>query len=165
MTGDAISRGQRTKIDRLPPSATPIRAAATATTIDAASGKPTLCGGTSFGQSPTPPMVPSPRPSGARFAGNAGMVVGNPPHRHRRCLVPGDFKGSCKASNVEIRGRALRQAGGECTHVTHGRSLYDHRPSHPYNVGTEHVGCSSTRQTLPAPSAKPRDVLDESHEE
>ena len=31
--------------------------------------------------------------------------------------------------------------------------VYDHRPSHPYNAGTEHVGFSPTRQTLPAPNA------------
>ena len=44
---------------------------------------------------------------------------------------------------------------GRCTHVKHGRSrIYDHRPSHPYNAGTEHVGFSPTRQTLLAPSAK-----------
>ena len=34
---------------------------------------------------------------------------------------------------------------------------YDHRPSHPYDAGTEHVGLSPTRQTLLAPSAKRRD--------
>ena len=43
--------------------------------------------------------------------------------------------------------------------------LYDHRPSHPYNAGTEHVGFSPTRQTLLAPSAKRREVFGESHEE
>ena len=44
----------------------------------------------------------------------------------------------------------------------HGSS--DHRPSHPYNAGTEHVGCSPTRQTLHAPSKKRREVFGESHE-
>ena len=29
----------------------------------------------------------------------------------------------------------------------HGRAE-DHKPSHLYNAGTEHVGCSPTRQTL-----------------
>ena len=41
---------------------------------------------------------------------------------------------------------------------------YDHRPSHPYYAGTEHVGFSPTRQTLLAPSAKRREVFGESHE-
>ena len=37
---------------------------------------------------------------------------------------------------------------GGWTHVRHGRSLmYDHRPSHAYNVGAEQVGLSTTRQT------------------
>ena len=41
---------------------------------------------------------------------------------------------------------------------------YDHRPSHLYYAGTEHVGCSPTRQTLLVPSAKRREVFGESHE-
>ena len=41
---------------------------------------------------------------------------------------------------------------------------YDHRPSHPYHAGKEHVGISPTRQTLLAPSAKRRAVFGESHE-
>ena len=41
---------------------------------------------------------------------------------------------------------------------------YDHRPSHPYYAGTEHVGCSPTRQTVLAPRAKRREVFGESHE-
>ena len=41
---------------------------------------------------------------------------------------------------------------------------YDHRPSHPYNAGTEHVGFSPTRQTLLATSLKRREVFGESHE-
>ena len=43
-------------------------------------------------------------------------------------------------------------------------SSHDHRPSHPYNVGTEQVGFSPTRQALHAPSAKRREVLGGSHE-
>ena len=43
-------------------------------------------------------------------------------------------------------------------------SCYDHRPSHPYYAGTEHVGFSPTKQTLLAPSAKRRVVFGESHE-
>ena len=39
-------------------------------------------------------------------------------------------------------------------------SLNDHRPSHPYNAGTEHVGCSPIRQILLAPSAKRGEVLE-----
>ncbi|CAN0422214.1 unnamed protein product, partial [Laminaria digitata] len=41
---------------------------------------------------------------------------------------------------------------------------YYHRPSHPYNAGTEHVGFSPTRQTSLAPSAMRREVFGESHE-
>ena len=39
---------------------------------------------------------------------------------------------------------------------------YDHKPSHPYYAGTEHVGFSPTRQTLLAPSAKRREMFGES---
>ena len=54
--------------------------------------------------------------------------------------------------------------GGEgCTRQNAG-GAYHHRPSHLYNAGTEHVGFSTTRQTLLAPSAKHRDVAGESHE-
>ena len=41
---------------------------------------------------------------------------------------------------------------------------YDHRPSHPYNAGTEHVRFPPTTQTLLASRAKRREVLDDSHE-
>ena len=38
-------------------------------------------------------------------------------------------------------------AAGGGTHVMHGRSsTYGHRPSHPCNAGTGHVGYSSTRE-------------------
>ena len=37
-----------------------------------------------------------------------------------------------------------------------------YKPSHPYYVGTEHVGFPSTRQTLLAPSVKRRGVFGES---
>ena len=57
-----------------------------------------------------------------------------------------------------------RGEGGGGTHVMPDPQSYDHRPSHPYNAGTKHVGFPSTRQTLLAPSAKRRDVLGESHE-
>ena len=42
--------------------------------------------------------------------------------------------------------------------------VYDHRSSHPYNTGTEHVGFPPTRQILLAPSAVRSEVLSESHE-
>ena len=38
------------------------------------------------------------------------------------------------------------------------------RPSCPYNLGTEYVGFSPTRQTSVAPSVKRREVFGESHE-
>ena len=37
-------------------------------------------------------------------------------------------------------------------------------PSHPCNVGTEHVGFSDTKQTLFTPSVERREVLGESCE-
>ena len=37
--------------------------------------------------------------------------------------------------------------------------VYDHRPSHPYYAGTEHVEFALTRRTLLALSAKRREVL------
>ena len=36
--------------------------------------------------------------------------------------------------------------------------VHDHRPSHPYNAGMEHVGFTPTRQTSLAPSATRREV-------
>ena len=41
----------------------------------------------------------------------------------------------------------------------------DHRLLHPYDAVTEHVGFSSTRQTLLAPNVKTREVLREPHGE
>ena len=51
--------------------------------------------------------------------------------------------------------------------VMHGRTAYGDRPSHPYYLGTEHVGFSPTRQTLlVAPKrAKRREAFGESHQE
>ena len=54
-------------------------------------------------------------------------------------------------------------SGGDAG-VMHGRSRTSIRPSHPYNAGMEHVGFSRTRQILLVPSAKRREVFDESHE-
>ena len=53
---------------------------------------------------------------------------------------------------------------GGCTQFVHGRNRMTIRPSHLYYAGAEHVGFSRTRQTLPAPSAKRREVFGESHE-
>ena len=47
--------------------------------------------------------------------------------------------------------------------IMHGRSRMTIDPLHPYNAGTEHVGFSSTRQTLLAPSAKRCEVFSELH--
>ena len=56
--------------------------------------------------------------------------------------------------------------GALIMYAMHGRSrIYDHRLSHPYNAGTEHVGFSPTRQTSLAPNAERREVFGESHEE
>ena len=39
--------------------------------------------------------------------------------------------------------------------MMHGRSRrHDHRPSYPYNAGTEQIRFSPTTQTMLAPSAK-----------
>ena len=40
--------------------------------------------------------------------------------------------------------------------------VVDHRPLHPNNAKTEHVGCSPTRKTSRAPSAKGRELFGES---
>ena len=57
-----------------------------------------------------------------------------------------------------------RQSGrGEVYSISYMGVSYDHRPSHPYNTGTEHVGFSPTRQSLLAPSARQREVFGESH--
>ena len=48
----------------------------------------------------------------------------------------------------------------------HSRSRMSigYRPLYPYNAGPEHVGCSLTRQTSHAPTAKPREVFGKSHD-
>ena len=62
-------------------------------------------------------------------------------------------------------GGVWREGGWGGPQFVHGGSCMTiwYRPSHPYNVGTEHVGLSPTRQTLLAPSAKRREVFGESH--
>ena len=45
---------------------------------------------------------------------------------------------------------SARTQGERVFVVVHGRSLSDHRPSHPYNAGTEHVGFPPTTQALRA---------------
>ena len=56
------------------------------------------------------------------------------------------------------------QGGAILTHYHAWLQSYGHRPSHPYDDGTEHAGFSPIRQTSLARSAKLRDVLGESHE-
>ena len=65
----------------------------------------------------------------------------------------------------EERGRGVEsEKAGRGAQFVHDRSrIHDHRPSHPYYAGTEHVGFSPIRQTLLAPSAKRREALGESH--
>ena len=58
----------------------------------------------------------------------------------------------------------LIEGRGGCTHFHAWPQSYGHRPSHPYNAGTEHVGFSQTRKILLASSAKRHEVLDKSHE-
>ena len=51
-----------------------------------------------------------------------------------------------------------------CTHVMHGRSRMTIDPRTPTMPGRSTSGFSPTKQTLPAPTAKRREVLGESHE-
>ena len=62
-----------------------------------------------------------------------------------------------------VAGQAGIREGGEGAQFMHSR----YRVSiaiRPYNVRAKHVGFSSTRQALSAPSAKPREVFGESHD-
>ena len=53
---------------------------------------------------------------------------------------------------------------GEGVYVCHAwPESYVHRPSHLYNAGAEHAGVSPTRHKMFAPSAKHRELFDESH--
>ena len=68
----------------------------------------------------------------------------------------GEQKESACAVRGTVRGEGTR-AGvgvGSVLIIMDGR-----RPSHPYKVGTKHVGFSPIRQTLLAPSAKHRKVF------
>ena len=55
----------------------------------------------------------------------------------------------CNYSNIgrerEEDGRLNASWGGCTISVMYGRSLLDHKPSHPYNAGTDYVGLSPTR--------------------
>ena len=58
-------------------------------------------------------------------------------------------------------------SGGVCPIFVHSGSrmtILRSIPSHPYHVGTGHVGLSSTRQISRAPRAKRREAFGESHE-
>ena len=89
-------------------------------------------------------------------------------------LIGGREKRRANMMNGAIRKRNERETrrdGGRnahlCVPVLVYRAwswLYGHGPSHPYITGTERVGFSPTGQTLPAPNAKRREVLGESHE-
>ena len=61
-------------------------------------------------------------------------------------------------------GGKVGRGGGGVYSVCALSKSYDHRPSYPYYAGTEHVGFSTARQALLAPSAKRREVFGESHE-
>ena len=67
---------------------------------------------------------------------------------------------------VGVGTRGAGRGGGGGTHAMHGRSRMKqyHKPSYPYNAGTEHVRFPLTRQTLLAPSAKRYEEFGESHE-
>ena len=57
-----------------------------------------------------------------------------------------------------------RWGGGAGFSVRAWPQSYDHRPSHLYCAGTEHVRFSPTRQIMLAPSVKRREVFGEQHE-
>ena len=78
---------------------------------------------------------------------------------HKRVLPHRQRKPYCTPGAGDVLDRR------DVLDVMHGRSRTTiDRSSHPYNAGTEHVGYSSTRQTLLTPSAKRREVSGESHE-
>ena len=74
-------------------------------------------------------------------------------------LAPRNKKGFARA---EWRGGRGRWGGVliPCTWLY----SYDDRPSHPYTVGTEHLGIPPTRQTMLSPSANHRKMSGESRE-
>ena len=85
----------------------------------------------------------------------------------RECIWPtsiGEPRHACSMILLLAVGMLRRgERGGLYSYHAWPQS-YDHRPSHPYNAGTEHVGFSRTTQKLLAPIAKHREVLGESHE-
>ena len=86
-------------------------------------------------------------PAAPRMGAGTGRVSGSPPGLRIRAS-------SCSSISPWEGGGG----GGYSIFV------YSRRPSQPYNGGTEHFGCSPTRKTLLAPSAKRREVFGESHE-
>ena len=70
----------------------------------------------------------------------------------------------CILRTEEAVGARAGGGGRGCTHVVHAGSRMTIDPRIPYNDGTEHIGFSTTGQTLLAPSAKRRAVFGESHE-
>ena len=71
------------------------------------------------------------------------------------------YIGACRRMN-----RFLEVGGGGmgCAHVMHGRGRMTMEPCIPTMPGRSTSGFSPTKQTLPAPTAKRREVLGESHE-
>lgn len=55
-------------------------------------------------------------------------------------VAPGEGAGMLEHSNAgetNATKHAFAAAGGKCTHCRHSCTIYDHRPSHPNNAGTE----------------------------
>ena len=69
------------------------------------------------------------------------------------------------AGNVYIRHLSPRTNSGVLETREGMAYSYDHRPSHPYNAGAEHVEFTRNRQLrVYVSSAKRREALGESHE-
>ena len=83
----------------------------------------------------------------------------------QRLVYSGGYVAAFPRGNTKGEERGARGGGrGGVYSVCAWPQLYDLRPSHSYDAGTEHVGFSPTRQTLLAPSTKRREVFGESHE-
>ena len=74
------------------------------------------------------------------------------PHCHRR-HIPQDIRVAQQLHHPRQSGAGGGVGGYSLSYMA------VHRRSHPYNVGTEHVGVSPTRQIFLPPSAKRREVL------
>ena len=69
-----------------------------------------------------------------------------------KCVAP--RLGTQKRARL-AKGEALGRVGGGLGYSCYAWPWsYDHRPSHPYSAGTEHVGFLLTRRTMLAPNER-----------